>query len=334
MTKAILQIKNLKVEFGLDEGQLCALDGIELSLEKGSTLGVIGESGCGKSMLARSILRMIPQPGRIAAGEILFCSDGNKPVDLCKLDPHGDEIRKLRGKEISIVFQEPMTALSPVHTIGFQIMEMVRLHFRCRKSEAKRRTIEILCKVGIPDPASRFDAYAAELSGGLRQRVLIAMALCCNPSLVLADEPTTALDPTVKGQILELLNDLQRKFNLTIIYISHDLGAVSGIAGRIMVMYAGQAVEYADKQEIFDKPLHPYTQGLLKSIPVLGKKRHEPLDTIKGIVPVPIDMPDACSFYDRCPKAMPGKCDLKTPPMFDLGSSRQVRCYLYEKQGR
>ena len=212
-------------------------------------------------------------------------------------------------------------------------MEMVRLHIRCGKAEAKKRTIDILGKVGIPDPASRFSAYAAQLSGGLRQRVLIAMALCCNRSLVIADEPTTALDPTVKAQILELLNDLQQEFGLTIIYISHDLGAVSGIAGRIMVMYIGQAVEYADKQDIFDEPLHPYTQGLLKSIPVLGRKRQEPLDTIKGTVPVPIDLPEGCRFYDRCSKAMPEKCDSKTPPMFEIGSGRQVRCFLYEKQG-
>lgn len=334
MTEPILQIRGLKVQFDLDEGLLCALDGVDMSIEKGCTLGVIGESGCGKSMLARSIMRMVPPPGKITEGEILFSSSEDGPVDLCGLDPRSDEIRRLRGKEISIIFQEPMTALSPVHTIGLQIMEMIRLHVGCGKTEARKRTLDILGKVGIPDPASRFNAYAAELSGGLRQRVLIAMALCCYPSLVIADEPTTALDPTVKAQILGLLNDLQQKLCLTIIYISHDLGAVSGIAGRIMVMYVGQVVEYADKREIFDEPLHPYTQGLLKSIPVLGRKRNEPLATIKGTVPVPIDLPQGCRFYDRCPKAMKGKCNSQTPPMFRFGSGRQVRCFLYEIQGK
>jgi len=324
----VLKINNLKTYFYLDEGVLKAVDDVSLKVKKKKTLGIIGESGCGKSVTAQSVLRIVPNPGKTIGGEIVLYRDG-EALDLCKLDPYGKKVRTIRGKEITMIFQEPMTSLSPVHTIGNQIMEAILLHVTKDKDEARELAIEMLYKVGMPNPYQRIDEYPHQLSGGLRQRAMIAMALSCNPSLLIADEPTTALDVTVQAQILELMKNLQKQFGMAIMYITHNLGVIAEISDEVAVMYLGKVVEYAPVSEIFHNPLHPYTIRLLKSIPRVGKKARKRLEAIKGTVPLPLDLPEECSFYPRCPEAKKGVCNKNIPPLVKVKENHLVRCFLY-----
>mgnify|MGYP000521879263 CR=1 FL=1 len=333
----LLEIRDLKTYFFLDEGTVKAVDGASLTVWRGRTLCVVGESGCGKSVMARSILQIVDPPGRIVSGEILFhrrreVGNGqvvDEVIDLAKLHPRGREIRQIRGKDIAMIFQEPMASLSPVHTIGDQIMENILLHQRVSKAEARNRTIELLRKVGIPRPEQRVDEYPFQLSGGQRQRAMIAMALSCNPSLLIADEPTTALDVTTQAQILELMAQLKDEFNMSIMLITHDLGVVAEMADDVVVMYLGRIVERAGVDALFYDPKHPYTRALLRSIPKLGPKMRERLEAIKGMVPNPYNRPRGCTFHPRCPSFMPGVCDRIEPPPVPLGDGREVRCLLY-----
>ncbi|MFH1940302.1 MAG: ABC transporter ATP-binding protein [bacterium] len=325
----LLQVKNLKVYFYLEEGILKAVDDVSFDIGRKKVLGIVGESGCGKSVTAQSILRIVPHPGRTVGGEILLHQNGNL-VDLAKLNPSGRDIRAIRGKEITMIFQEPMTSLSPIHTIGNQIMEAVLLHRDMSQSEARELTLEMLYKVGISNPHQRIDEYSYQLSGGLRQRAMIAMALSCNPSLLIADEPTTALDVTVQAQILELMKELQSEFGMSVMYITHNLGVIAEIADDVLVMYLGKAVEYASADEIFHNPLHPYTIGLLKSIPKVGKEARTRLEAIKGTVPLPLDLPRGCGFYQRCREAKKGICNVGDPSLIEVTKGHRVNCFLYK----
>ena len=331
MDDTVLKVNNLKTHFNLDEGVLKAVDGVTFNIKKGKTLGIIGESGSGKSVTAQSILRIVPKPGSIADGSIIL-KQNDSDVDLAKLQVNGDKIRSIRGKEISMIFQEPMTSLSPVHTIGNQIIEAILLHKTQDKKEARQLAIEIIQKVGIPNPKQRIDAYPHQLSGGLRQRAMIAMALSCNPSLLIADEPTTALDVTIQAQILELMKGLQEQFHMAILYITYNLGVIAEISDEVAVMYLGRVVEFATTKRIFQNPMMPYTDNLMKSIPKVGLKAKERLEAIKGTVPVPMNLPVQCGFYDRCEKAMEGVCDKAVPALKEMEDGHFVRCFLYHKE--
>lgn len=325
----LLEVKDLAVQFTGHEGTITAVDGVHFTLFKGKTLGVVGESGCGKSVTAQAILRIIPRNGRIVRGAILLHRDSGA-IDLVRLDPRGADLRAVRGGEIGIVFQEPMTALSPVHTIGQQIMEGILLHRRASKREARRLAIELLQKVGIPRPYVMVDEYPHRLSGGMRQRAMIASALSCHPRLLIADEPTTALDVTIQAQILELLRDLQDEFQMSMIMITHNLGVVADVSHEVAVMYLGEVVEHGAVEQIFGSPKHPYTQGLLRSIPRLGKKSGKPLRAIEGMLPDPYSKPRGCRFHTRCQQAIAGLCDVRKPKLLPHTDGRQVACFLYE----
>ncbi|MEM7537782.1 MAG: ABC transporter ATP-binding protein [Chloroflexota bacterium] len=333
-TETLLEVKGLKTHFFLDEGTVRAVDGVDFSVKRGQTLGIVGESGCGKSVTAFSILQLVSPPGEIVEGEILVhLKDGDNPmgeIDVAAMDPYGDDLRAVRGKEIAMIFQEPMTSLSMMHRVGFQIMEAIQLHFDITAEEARERAIEMLRRVGIPKPEQRVDDYPFQLSGGMRQRVMIAMALSCNPSLLIADEPTTALDVTTQAQILELIQELQREFGMAVMIITHDLGVVAEICDDVVVMYLGEVVERADVDSIFHDPKHPYTQALLSSIPRLGQSKQGRLSPIEGSVPDPYNRPEGCPFHPRCSQMIPGKCDVKHPILLDLPDGRAVRCLLYE----
>lgn len=319
---SLLEIKDLKTYFDTDRGLVKAVEGVTFHINPGETLGVVGESGCGKSVTALSVMRLLPKPiGRIAGGSILF-----KGEDLTKASEA--RMRQIRGNKISMIFQEPMTSLNPVLTIGFQIMEPLMLHQGMDSKEAKEKAVELLQLVGIPDPKQRVDEYPHQLSGGQRQRAMIAMALACKPELLIADEPTTALDVTIQAQILDLMNDLQREFNAAIMLITHDLGVVAEMAQRVVVMYAGLIVEEAPVASLFYEPLHPYTQGLLTSIPRIDKDLDK-LHVIPGFVPSPFEFPDGCRFHNRCERAF-SRCEREIPPLYSLGDGRMVRCFLYD----
>lgn len=328
----ILEVRNLRTYFNLEEGTLKAVDGVDFTIGAKKIVGIIGESGSGKSVTAQSILQIVPSPGQIYSGEMLLRVQDGSIVDLAKLDPRSKAIRSIRGKEISMIFQEPMTSLSPVHTIGSQIVEAILLHRTRNKREAKEIALSMIDKVGISNPKQRFDEYPHQLSGGMRQRAMIAMALSCNPSLLIADEPTTALDVTVQAQILELMKDLQEQFGMAIMYITHDLGVIAEIADEVNVMYLGRVVERASTIELFKNPLHPYTRRLLRSIPQLGNKVGNRLDAIRGNVPVPIDPPPQCGFASRCDDFIAGKCDGAVPALVDMGNDHYVRCFLHNEE--
>jgi oligopeptide/dipeptide ABC transporter ATP-binding protein len=333
----LLEVRNLKTWFALDEGTVKALDGASFDVPRGKTLCIVGESGCGKSMTARSILQIVQPPGKVMDGEMRFhrkdqATGEISTVDLAKLEPRGKAIRAIRGQEIAMIFQEPMTSFSPIHTIGNQIAENILTHHAVSKVEARRRSVEMLRKVGVPRPDDRFDAYPFQLSGGLRQRAMIAMALSNNPALLIADEPTTALDVTTQAQILELMAELQNEFGMGMIFITHDLGVVAEIADEVAVMYLGIVVERGTVDQIFHEPKHPYTRALLKSIPRLGEASRERLDSIRGMVPDPYNRPSGCPFQTRCDFMMPGVCDRIVPPTTTLGHRRDVRCHLYESE--
>lgn len=329
----LLSVRDLKTYFFADEGITRAVDGATFDVFPGRTLGIVGESGCGKSVTARSILRIVERPGRIVGGQILLRRDlGNgrsETLDLTKLKADGREMREIRGGEISLVFQEPMTSFSPVHTIGDQIIEAIRLHRKMSKREARDRAIELLRMVGVPRPEGRVDEYAYQLSGGLRQRAMIAMALAADPKLLIADEPTTALDVTTQAQILDLLRDLQQRNGMAIMLITHDLGVVAEMADEVVVMYLGRVVEEGPVDDIFHNARHPYTQALLRSIPGVHDTPRVKLPTISGSIPHPFNRPPGCPFHPRCPAFMPGVCDQREPGLVMLDERHGVSCFLY-----
>jgi peptide/nickel transport system ATP-binding protein len=322
----LIQVRDVKVYFYLDEGTVRAVEGVTFDIGRGKTLGVVGESGCGKS---------VPSPGEIVSGDIYFHryeEDGSvEKIEITKLDPRGPEIRSIRGNEIAKIFQEPMTSLSPVHTIGNQIMEAIILHQKVGKEEAREMAIDVLAHVGMPQPDERIDYYSHQLSGGMRQRAMIAMALSCHPSLLIADEPTTALDVTTEAQILELMKSLQQEFGMAIMFITHNLGVIAEMADDVVVMYLGKEVELASVDETFYDPYHPYTRDLMRSIPRIGRKSMERLHTITGSVPDPYNIPKGCPYHPRCQDFMPGKCDLEREiPFFEVKPNHFARCLLYE----
>lgn len=325
MTQEILlEVKNLQTHFTTKRGTSKAVDGIDFKLHKGETLGIVGESGCGKSITSLSILRLIPSPpGKIAGGEILF--KGRNLVELPE-----SEMRKLRGNEISMIFQEPMTSLNPVLPVGEQIAEAIRLHQKLSKKEAAKQAVEMLRVVGIPSPEKRAKQEPFQLSGGMRQRVMIAMALSCNPEVLIADEPTTALDVTIQAQILRLMKDLQERLGMGVILITHDLGVVAETCDKVAVMYAGNIVEHATTEALFEKPLHPYTQGLLASLPKIHEDQEE-LYTIEGNVPSAFNMPPGCRFATRCPFATE-LCHEQKPDLIAHDSGSSVRCWMYSEK--
>ncbi|MGW6276062.1 ABC transporter ATP-binding protein [Kribbella sp. NPDC055071] len=326
----LLRITGLATHFEGPEGLVRAVDGVDLSVERGETVAIVGESGCGKSATARSILRLVQPPGRIVAGEIRYTGTP-APVDIAALNPRSEELRQLRGGEIGMIFQEPMSSLSPVHTIGAQIIENIRNHEPVSKTEARDRAIDGLRRVGIPRPERRVDSYPFELSGGMRQRAMIAMALACGPKLLIADEPTTALDVTTQAQILDLLRELREQLQMAVLFITHDLGVVAEIADRVSVMYLGTVVEQCDVDELFHSPRHPYTRALLRSVPVIGARSKQRLDTIAGTVPNPYQRPTGCPFHPRCDRFIPDRCDTEVPLVLSSpGGDRSVRCHLYD----
>ena len=323
----LIEVKGLKTYFYTEDGVVRAVDGVDFTIEPEKTLGVVGESGCGKSVTALSIMGLVQMPpGKIEAGHILFYQDG-KQVDLTTLNPKGKEYRAIRGDQIAMIFQEPMTSLNPVYTIGNQIMEAIILHQHVDKKQAREKAIEMLRAVGIPVPEQRVDEYPHQLSGGMRQRAMIAMALSCNPSLLIADEPTTALDVTIQAQVLDLMNGLRKDFNTAIQFITHDLGVIADMADDVVVMYLGKVVEKAEVHELYHNPKHPYTQGLMNSIPSLASKKDR-LTPIKGVVPDPFDIPAGCGFEPRCPHAME-ICKTKMPELKEVAPGHTTACWLY-----
>ena len=333
--KPLLSIKNLKTIFDLDEGSVKAVDGVSFDIFPQRVLGIVGESGCGKSVTIKSILRLIETPGRIIEGEILFQTRNQNEVninevDLAKLNPKGKQMRSIRGNEIALIPQEPMAAFSPVHTIGNQLIENILLHQEVKESEAFEIAIERLKEVGIPNPEESMNRYSWELSGGLRQRAMIGMALTCNPSLLIADEPTTAIDVTTQAQVLNLIRDLQQKNKMSIIFITHDLGVIAQLADDVIVMYLGQIMEKGTVDEIFHNPKHPYTQALLKSIPGIKTKNRAKLPTIEGSIPHPFNRPKGCLFYQRCVDAIAGTCNQTPPELIPFQKQQYVSCFKYD----
>src|SRR5437867_4042154 len=332
----LLSVRNLKTYFTQDEGTVRAVDGVSFDLYPGVTLGVVGESGCGKSITARSILRIVDRPGRIVEGEIWFRrpgangEPGGRAVDLAKLAPNSEEMRSIRGAEIALIFQEPMSSFSPVHSIGNQIIEAILLHQDVDRRGAHDKAIDMLRRVGVSSPEQRVDQLSHQLSGGLRQRAMIAMALSCSPTLLIADEPTTALDVTTQTQILELMRQLQQEDGMAIMLITHDLGVIAEMATDVAVMYLGRVVEQAPVDAIFHAPKHPYTRALLRSIPRMRSRSRERLTPIAGAVPHPYDRPAGCPFHPRCPDFMAGTCDRESPGPRTVGARHTVSCFLYE----
>lgn len=320
MSEYLLQVKDLHTSFFTDSGEVKAVNGVSFNLEAGKTLGIVGESGSGKSVTAYSIMQILADTGKIVSGEVLY-----KGEDITKWNKK--QMQGFRGKKCSIIFQDPMTSLNPVFTIGNQLMEAILLHTDRNKEQARERAIEMLTLVGVNEPEKRLKQYPHELSGGMRQRVMIAMALACQPQILIADEPTTALDVTIQAQILDLIRDLNQEMNTSVVFITHDLGVVSELCDTVIVMYNGHIVEKAPTADIFREPLHPYTQGLLSAIPRITKER-KPLSTIEGMVPNPVERIKGCRFWPRCPKAC-DRCRKEEPPVFSVGEDRQVRCWLY-----
>jgi peptide/nickel transport system ATP-binding protein/oligopeptide transport system ATP-binding protein len=317
MSRLILEIKDLKTRFSTKKGLVPAVDGVNIKLYKGETHGLVGESGCGKSVTALSVLGLVPKPhGHITGGEILFNEE-----DLTKASK--SRMSRIRGNDISMIFQEPMTSLNPVYTVGFQIEEVLKKHRNMKKAEARQEAVKVLSLVGIPDPENRLDDYPHQMSGGMRQRVMIAMALSCHPQVMIADEPTTALDVTIQAQILELINRLKKEIDMSVLLITHDLGVVAETCQWVSVMYAGKVVESAETKELFANPRHPYTVGLFSSLPKIGGKEGE-LKTIPGVVPGLLDLPPGCAFQDRCFKA--GEDCRKIVPWREISSGHMVRC--------
>ncbi|MEC9490887.1 MAG: ABC transporter ATP-binding protein [Halanaerobiales bacterium] len=333
MKDNLLEVEDLRTYFNSDFGIVKAVDGVNFKIERGKIHGIVGESGCGKSVTARSIMRILVSAGKITRGKILFYKDGSEqePIDLAAYPKKSKKLRSIRGKDIAMIFQEPMTAFSPVYTVGNQIMETILLHQEVDKKEARQQTIELLKKVGISKPEQRVDEYPHQLSGGMRQRAMIAMALSCNPRLLIADEPTTALDVTIQAQILKLMMDLQQEFNMSIMIITHDLGVIAEMADFVSVMYLGKVVEQAPVKKLFKTPSHPYTKSLLKSIPKIEAKKKKKLATIEGSVPDLYNIPSGCSFHPRCSMFKQGKCDLEQPELREIDNEHRVSCFFAEE---
>lgn len=337
----ILSVRNLKTYFLLDEGTVRAVDGVSFDVYPGQVVGIVGESGCGKSVTIKSVLHIVEEPGRIVDGEIYFRPErGNgragsrvsdELIDLVALNPRGREMRSIRGGEIALIPQEPMAAFSPVHTIGDQLVEAILLHQDVSEQEARRMAIERLREVGVPSPEQRINAYSWELSGGLRQRAMIAMALSCNPRLLIADEPTTAIDVTTQAQVLRLLRSLQQQHNMSIIFITHDLGVIAQIADCVVVMYLGRVVETGPVDDIFHNAQHPYTKALLRSIPSVQMESKKLLPTIEGSIPHPFNRPPGCPFHPRCAEFMPDVCNRRTPLLQPISDRQSVSCFLYHE---
>jgi len=320
--KALLQVEDLRTYFHTEDGVVKAVDGVTFEVFPGETLGIVGESGCGKSVTSLSIMRLLDEKGEIAGGKIFFDDQDIMAIPESKM-------MKIRGNDMAMIFQEPMTALNPVFTIGFQIMEAILLHQDVDEKQAREMAIDMLRKVGIPEPEKRIDEYPHELSGGMRQRAMIAMSLSCNPKLLFADEPTTALDVTIQAQILELMKSLQDQYGMALVMITHDLGVIAEMAQRVVVMYAGKVVEYADVHTLFKNPRHPYTWGLMNAIPKLDEDK-EVLYNIPGVVPDPLDFPDGCRFNTRCPLAT-DKCRKEEPPLVEIESEHTAACWHIDK---
>ena len=331
----LLSVRDLRVTFDLDEGRVRAVDGMNFDVAPGEVLGIVGESGCGKSVTMRAVLRLVDRPGRMAGGSMVFrrrTPDGEQPVDLAALAPRGAEMRAIRGAEIALIPQEPMAAFSPVHSVGSQIIEAIRLHDPATsKAEARSRTVELFRDVGISMPEQRVDAYSWQLSGGLRQRAMIAMALSCKPRLLIADEPTTAIDVTTQAQVLALLRDLRAKYNTAIVFITHDLGVIAQMTSYVVVMYLGRVMEQGPVDQIFHAPAHPYTRALLRSIPTIHGETRTPLPVISGSLPHPFNRPTGCPFHPRCPEAMPG-CATATPKLLPVAERQSAACFLHHQE--
>lgn len=331
MADALIEVEGLKTYFRTHEGIVRAVDDVSFTIKSGETLGVVGESGCGKSVTALSIMQLVPLPrGRIESGAIRFHKNG-ETVDLTGYKPRSKEMRSIRGNEIAMIFQEPMTSLNPVYSVGEQIEEAIRLHQGLDDKLARERAIDMLARVNIAKPEQTVEGYPHQLSGGMRQRVMIAMALSCGPSLLIADEPTTALDVTIEAQILDLIEQLQDELGMSVMFITHDLDVIGSTADRVVVMYTGKLVESATTEDIFMKPSHPYTQALLNSIPKIGRKKK--LEPITGTVPNLLNLPEGCYFAPRCPHAM-DKCRREEPPYFEIGEGHQAKCWLHKKDGK
>jgi peptide/nickel transport system ATP-binding protein len=341
----ILEVRDLRVQFFLDEGTVRAVDGVDLDVFPGQVVGIVGESGCGKSVSMKAVLRILEPPGRIVSGEVRFRRQGaagtsEEVVDLARLDARGPAMRAIRGGEIALIPQEPMAAFSPVHTVGDQVMEALRLHERrwrpdgpgFSREEARRITADLFRDVGISMPDERVDAYSWQLSGGLRQRAMIAMALAGRPKLLIADEPTTAIDVTTQAQVLNLLRDLQRRHHTAVVFITHDLGVIAQMARHVVVMYLGRVMEEGPVDAIFHAPRHPYTRALLRSIPSLRAASRIALPTITGSIPHPLSRPPGCPFHPRCPDAIPERCERKVPALRPVGDAHRVRCFLYHQE--
>jgi len=326
----LLSVSNLHTEFVLDEGTIRAVDGVSFEVQAGQVVGIVGESGCGKSATVKSVLRIIEKPGRISGGEIVYRKPGSAPVDLLKLDQRSKALRNIRGGEIALIPQEPMAAFSPVHSIGNQIIEAIRLHQDVGKKAAHDIAVASLAEVGMPNPAESMKSYSWELSGGLRQRAMIGMALSCRPSLLIADEPTTAIDVTTQAQVLELLRKLQQQHHSSIIFITHDLGVIAQIADHVVVMYLGRVMESASVDDIFHHPQHPYTRALLQSIPTINSDNRSRLPTIDGAIPHPFNRPRGCPFYSRCGEAMSGICDKSPPEPVSISENQLVSCFKFQ----
>jgi peptide/nickel transport system ATP-binding protein len=332
----LLQVKDLRVTFGLDDGTVRAVDGTSFDVHPGEVVGIVGESGCGKSVTMKAILQLIERPGRLSSGSILFRDRQGQETDLAKLDPRGPQMRALRGAEIALIPQEPMSAFSPVHTVGAQIIEAITLHAaqagrRVSKAEARETVIGLFRDVGISMPEQRVDAYSWQLSGGLRQRAMIAMALSCKPRLLIADEPTTAIDVTTQAQVLALLRDLKAKYNTAIIFITHDLGVIAQMTSYVVVMYLGRVMEQGPVDQIFHAPAHPYTRALLRSIPTIHGETRTPLPVISGSLPHPFNRPAGCPFHPRCPEAMPA-CATATPKLLPVADRQAAACFLHHQE--
>lgn len=332
-SSALLRVRDLQTHFFTREGVVLAVDGATFDVKPGKTLGIVGESGCGKSVAAKSILQIVDRPGRVVGGEILYTyptgSGQDRTVDLLTLANYSAEMRSIRGGEISMIFQEPMSAFSPVHTVGNQLTEAIRLHSDVTDAGAKDIAIDWLQRVGIPNPTARMETFPYRMSGGQCQRAMIAMALSTKPRMLIADEPTTALDVTTQAQILNLLQELQAEQGMAMIFITHDLGVIGELADEVAVMYLGRIVEKAPVKELFNNPKHPYTQALLTSIPSIDTKPRERLPSISGSIPHPQNRPTGCPFHPRCPQYMPGVCDQKEPQLASVGTNHTASCFLY-----
>ena len=328
----VLDVRNLRTYFYQHGGVIKAVDGVSYQIKRGETVGFVGESGCGKTINSWSVMRLIPGNGRIVEGEILlhrWRNGKDEVLNLAEEDPDGETMCYIRGGEIGMIFQEPMTSLSPVHTVGSQIAEAILLHENINPADARQRTVDLLRRVGIPRPDKMIHDYPHQLSGGMRQRIMIAIALACYPDLLIADEPTTALDVTIQAQILNLMRSLQAELKMSIMFITHDLGVIAEMTDRVFVMYLGKIVEKAAVEEIFYEPLHPYTQALLKSIPGIQAKSKTMLETIQGSIPSPYALITGCPFFERCPKRIEGRCASSYPPTTVLANDHHVDCHLY-----